>query len=445
MILARPACIRPNRRVPDRKGWAMQPRKQIAIFGSFLTNARSVEYQMAEDLGYLLARYGCGVTCGGHGGIVDPLVAGTVRGGGMVAGISLAESAYPKRSARMNPLITEIVKVNSMPERLQLFAESDGFIFFTGGIGTLSEFAFVWHSLQLQADFNRPIVVVSRAWQRLLAEIRHEQMIKHKYYRLIHICERPEDAVAVVTGDYSLKYDDPVRILSKEAVFFELDGTIVESPEEEFIKSCEDIGCFFRMPDVVAAFRNGATRRRTPDDDGSYLVGILEHLGIDTKSASEIAVYVQQRCKPVPELYGDVPEILHHLKENGFSTGIVTKRHPRQLAEILAAHNLAGLFDFTGILDRSAGKPITGLYGEVLTGYGFCKDGIVHVGGNFQEDYLDPRAAGVDSILLDRHLSHIFNNGALIIRSLKELKCLVRHRHSRSADPLKKTSTYGQL
>ena len=106
----------------------MQSQKQIAIFGSFLTNPRSAEFQMAEELGYLLARHGCRVVCGGHGGIVEPLVAGTVKGGGSVLGVSLAASAYPKRSARMNPQISEIIQVDSMQARLQLFAEADGIL-----------------------------------------------------------------------------------------------------------------------------------------------------------------------------------------------------------------------------------------------------------------------------------------------------------------------------
>jgi predicted Rossmann-fold nucleotide-binding protein len=33
-----------------------------------------------------------------------------------------------------------------MAGRLERFAGADAFIFFTGGIGTLSEFAFIWHT-----------------------------------------------------------------------------------------------------------------------------------------------------------------------------------------------------------------------------------------------------------------------------------------------------------
>ena len=47
----------------------MPPNKQIAVLGSFLTNPHSIEYAMAEVLGYLLATNGFEVVCGGHGGI----------------------------------------------------------------------------------------------------------------------------------------------------------------------------------------------------------------------------------------------------------------------------------------------------------------------------------------------------------------------------------------
>jgi predicted Rossmann-fold nucleotide-binding protein/phosphoglycolate phosphatase-like HAD superfamily hydrolase len=413
----------------------MQPRKQIAVFGSFLTNAESIEFEMAEELGYLLAQKGFQVICGGHGGIANPLVAGVARGGGVVRGIATAASKFPRRNARMNPRITEIVQADSLSERLELLADADGYIFFTGGIGTLAEFAFIWHSLQVAADFDRPIILISRGWKPLLAKIKQEQMIKQKYYRIVHLCEQVKEAVAIVTNDYSIKYEDPGNIFYKEAVFFDLDGTIVESPEEEFISACENNGYFFPLPDVVASYRKAgrlqcplegeATRR----DDVSHKTAVLEHLGLDTRAAARVAEQVCSERGEIPRLYADAPETLHYFKESGFSTGIFSPRPARQVGEILSTHELSGLFDvIVPPLNRSASHPDRSPFVETLERCGFQTKGLVHVGINLPECFRAPGMTDVDSIVLDRHLAHVLDDRACKIRSLGELKHLVRHR-----------------
>lgn len=396
---------------------------------------------MAEDLGYLLAKNGFSVICGGHGGIANPLVSGVSRGGGVVRGIAMAAEKFPKRTAKMNPHITGVVHVNSIAERLECLADSDGYVFFTGGIGTLSEFAFIWHSLQVAADFSRPVILISRGWDHLLADLKREQMIKQKYYRIVHLCERAKDAVAVVTNNYSIKYDDPGGIFSKEAVFFELEGTIVESPEEVFIRLCENFGYFFRMQDVITAFRkaqhNGMPPhgKTTTEDDISCFIRVLENLGIDAIAGTEIAKNVCNELNQPPALYDDVTDTLRYFKEDGFSTGIISSRDPRRLKEILSTHDLSGLFDFAGGLDPPAGSSDTRPIDEALAVSGFRKDEIVYIGNDLQEDCPLSRSIDIDSILLDRHLTHIFNDEAFKIRSLKELRHFVKLRRTTTYPP----------
>jgi len=404
----------------------MRPPRQIAVLGSFLTNPQSIEYAMAEELGYLLAKKGCKVICGGHGGIANPLVAGVARGGGDVRGIAMAKAKFPKRNAKMNPRITDIVQVNSIAERLESLAAADAYVFFTGGIGTLAEFAFIWHSLQVAADFNRPVILISRGWKHLLAEIQQEQMIKHKYYRMVNLCEQVKEAVAIATNDYSIKYDDAGRIFYKEAVFFDLDGIVVESPEEVFTRLCENMGYFFRMPEVIAAFRTAKRFRISTADEFSYSMAILENLGIASESAADLAADLS-RVKRIPELHGDGINILQYFKENGFLTGAMASRHPFQPQEILSAHGLSGLFDFVGILDRSAEKPATRFPKEALVGSGLRMDRIIHIVDVFSEGDPGPCAIDVDSIVLDRYLADVSDDEAITIRSLKELQFLIRH------------------
>jgi len=400
----------------------MQPRKQIAVFGSFLTNPRSAEFKMAEDLGYLLARAGLRVICGGHGGIADPLVTGVVRGGGEVLGVSLAKTKYPERNARMNPLIAEKVHINSVAERLEIFSKADGFIFFTGGIGTLSEFAFMWHSLQLEADFDRPLVLLSAGWRRVLDKLRQGQMIKYKYYRLVHPCDRAKDAVAVVSGDYAMKYDDPEEFLFKKAVVFDFDGPLIESPEEVFLKSCENLGCFFPMAQVVELFRRTEKASESREPDISFYLNILKGLGVGSAAASEIAPYVWKRSMEMPELYDDAEDALRYFKARGVTTGIVSSRLFPQAKKIMSAHGLSGLVDIVRCRDNRLEKAGGQSFGEILQSFGFPREEIVYVGDGSRGDDPAARAAGTDAIVLDRHLNRPFGQNPSTIRSLGELK-----------------------
>lgn len=405
----------------------MQSRKQIAVFGSFLTNPQSAEFKMAEEVGFLLARAGLQVICGGHGGIADPLVAGVVRGGGDVLGVSLAKTKYPERNARMNPLIAEKVQIKSVSERLELFSRADGFIFFTGGIGTLSEFAFIWHSLQLEAVFDRPLVLLSTGWKRVLFQLRREQMIKYKYYRLVHSCDRPRDAVAVVSGNYAIKYDDPKDVFLKEAVVFDFDGTLVESPEELFIKSCENLGFFFNMPDVIESFRKVERASESSETDVTFYLKLLENLGMRPSSASEVAPYVWKRSMEMPELYGDAAGVVRHFKDHGFATGTVSSRPPLQVKGILSAHGLSGLIDTIRCRRQSPDSSERQSFCGVLESFGFGKDGMIYVGADCRTDQSAARSAGIDAIVLDRHLSHLPDDDPPVIRSLGELKHMIGH------------------
>lgn len=403
----------------------MQTQKQIAVLGSFLTSSKSVDYQMAEELGYLLARNGFKVICGGHGGIAVPLASGVRKGGGRICGISLPESRYPSRSAKTSPDITETVQVETLPERLEALAGANGYVVFTGGIGTLAEIAFIWHSLQIEGDFERPIVFLSRSWSRFLANFKHDQMAKFKYYKHVYICEHVKDAVAIVTQDYSLKYDDPLKFFHKECVLFDLDGTIVEALEEQFVKSCENIGHFFQMSDVLASFEKYGTRHPKDENEIGLYVNILKSLGLTTGAATEIAEYLCTKSEQIPELYSDAAEILHYFKNNGFATGVVSSRSPLQVNDILSAHNLSHLVDISCPLNQHDMQQLR----SVLEDSGFPMGDVIYVGDNLEYDYLSSRAINLDSILLDRHLNYLSDDNAFKVRSLRELKYFIQPLH----------------
>jgi hypothetical protein len=410
----------------------MQRRRQIAVFGSFLANPLSDEYGMAEELGFLLAKNGCDVVCGGHGGIMEALVSGVLRGEGVVKGIVLSASKFPRRSAKIDTRFTEVIQMDSISQRMEYLAGSDGFIFFSGGIGTIAEFSFIWHSLQVAMDSNRPVAFISDNWKHLLTEIRRGQMIKQKYYRMLHLCKCPKDAVSVVTDNYSLKYDDPGGLFYKEAVFFDLEGTVIESAEELFIRACENSGLFFPMEGLITAFRKAAPLRYSPDSYIAYATSVLESIGLDSKGR-ELAHSLGNDLRAPPELYGDAVRTLQQLRENGFITGVVTRREPRQLEELMRAHGLSGLFDSHVTVGGNPENPTVKGFETALEGLGIAVDQTIYVRDVFQAGDTGRLSHGIDLILLDRHLTHIFEDNGKRIRSLREIKHMVRHFSRRPA------------
>jgi predicted Rossmann-fold nucleotide-binding protein/phosphoglycolate phosphatase-like HAD superfamily hydrolase len=405
----------------------MSSPKQIAVLGSFLTSPQSIEYAQAEELGFLLAKNGFHVLCGGHGGIAYPLVSGVARGEGVVRGIAMEKAGFPRRSARMNPRITEVINVHSVAERLETLAEADGFIFFTGGIGTLTEYFFIWHSLQVAADFGRPLILLSRTWGQLLAEIRLNQMIKHKYYRMVHLCERVKDAMALVTKDFSMKYDDPGSLFYKTAVFFNLDGSIVESPEEIFIRVCENNGYFFHPADVLAAFRKAGDPWNKNEEEVDRAQALLEELGIKGRIVAHLTTELSREFRQIPQMHEDAADILHYFKNNGFFTGVLSSRQPSQVQEILSVHSLSALFNYVGTPNRLDENLSPAMLEKALAGSGVRRDGIIHVSDILSAGFPRGTALGVPSILLDRYLAQPFDNESVTIRSFEELMHLVKH------------------
>jgi predicted Rossmann-fold nucleotide-binding protein/FMN phosphatase YigB (HAD superfamily) len=404
----------------------MRPRKQITVLGSFLTHRQSPEFAMAEELGYLLAQKGFAVLCGGHGGIAGPIASGVAKGRGLIRGTALAGSAFPGRTAKMNPLITETVPIHSIAERLEILSDSEGYIFFPGGIGTLAEYFFIWHSLQVAADFGRPVILLSQRWRHLLAEIRGKQMIKHKYFKMVHLCGEVKDAMALITKDFSMKYEDSGRTFFKSAIFFDLDGSIVESPEEVFISCCENRGYFFHTSDVREAFRQVDRLGFPPGETPSRFQAILGDLGITGWAAAGLAAEVSQDLNRLPRLHKDAVKSLHYFKEKGFSVGVLSSRPASQAQKILSHHSLSELFDFVGHVEPSLEKPLSRSLVEAFDASGISGNRIVHIADYFSGSYTGCRAAGVESILLDRYLAHTPGDETFSIRSPGELKYLLR-------------------
>ncbi len=143
-------------------------RHVVTVFGSAVPAAGTSEYQVAYELGILLARSGFGVCNGGYGGTMEGSAQGAHDGGGTCIGVT---TRYYSRSS--NPWITEVVETETPVERLlRLVDEGDGYVFLPGGTGTLLELAAVWEFMNKGITPRRPAVLLGDFWSEVVSTVK---------------------------------------------------------------------------------------------------------------------------------------------------------------------------------------------------------------------------------------------------------------------------------
>lgn len=115
-------------------------RRKIAVFGSAFLKEGGKEWNKAYRFGKLCADRGYIVVCGGYGGIMEAVSKGARENQGDVLGILCRELERTPNSYLKEEKWTE-----TYPMRLASLIDSASvYVFFDGGIGTLTEFLLVW-------------------------------------------------------------------------------------------------------------------------------------------------------------------------------------------------------------------------------------------------------------------------------------------------------------
>jgi len=142
----------------------------VTVFGSGRCADGLRDYQTAYDLGRLLAQAGFAVCNGGYGGTMEATARGAKYAGGPTIGI-VAEIF----GAEANKYIDRKIVVKTHHERLlRLVYETDAYVVLPGGTGTLVELALVWEYVAKGLIARKPIVVLGKAWERVVDIMKHE-------------------------------------------------------------------------------------------------------------------------------------------------------------------------------------------------------------------------------------------------------------------------------
>jgi uncharacterized protein (TIGR00725 family) len=163
--------------------------------GSARLSERDRAWADAERLGTLLAEEGSTVVTGGYGGLMEAVSRGAHSGGGHVVGLPMRawEGLQPNRWN------VELRWADGYATRLGHLLRCDAVIALPGGVGTLSEMAVVWASIQTEPGAP-PLILLGDCWPPVVAAIGENLVVSDRDTDLLTLARTPEEAIAAVNA-----------------------------------------------------------------------------------------------------------------------------------------------------------------------------------------------------------------------------------------------------
>lgn len=160
--------------------------RRVTVFGSSRVAAGDELYEQARRLGRLLAQAGYAVYSGGYSGVMEAVSRGAREVGGVAVGITVESWAARQRP---NPWLSEVVAAPHLFERIRQLVDSEAYVAFPGGAGTLGEVALTWNLFQTASASPRPLVLVGGQWRTLLACFRDALLVDPSDFSFFHVAD----------------------------------------------------------------------------------------------------------------------------------------------------------------------------------------------------------------------------------------------------------------
>ncbi|MBN2544530.1 MAG: LOG family protein [Spirochaetes bacterium] len=142
--------------------------KYISIFGSSKLDQNETDYKIAYELSFKLIKLGYFVMNGGGSGIMKASRDGAYEAGGYALGVIIdnyKSGFYTKKN---------VMVCNDLYERLKKLTEnSEGFVIFSGGIGTLAEFSIVNDLINKSLIKKVPVICFGDHWKPLIDHLKN--------------------------------------------------------------------------------------------------------------------------------------------------------------------------------------------------------------------------------------------------------------------------------
>jgi uncharacterized protein (TIGR00725 family) len=128
-------------------------KSQIAIIGTSRISKNDSEYQLARELGKLLADGDFRILCGGLGGVMEAVCEGAKLSDNFHEGMTVGILPSYDSSTANSFVDIKIASGIGIARNQIIIASADVVVSIGGGAGTLSELAFSW-------QLNKPIIAL---------------------------------------------------------------------------------------------------------------------------------------------------------------------------------------------------------------------------------------------------------------------------------------------
>jgi uncharacterized protein (TIGR00730 family) len=139
---------------------------KVAVFGSANALEGDDLYDLAYQLGKLLAEAGHTVITGGYCGTMEATSRGATEAGGHTIGVT-SEEIEAFRPGVPNAWVREVIPSVTLGDRIAILTrQADAFVALPGGVGTLAEVAMAYNLIAIGAIRARHLIVIEEGWKQ---------------------------------------------------------------------------------------------------------------------------------------------------------------------------------------------------------------------------------------------------------------------------------------
>jgi len=169
--------------------------KRVAFFGDAAVTEHHPAYQAAYYAAKKLAKLGYVVVNGGGPGVMLAATKGAESVGGETVAVTFSPEHATGFEGRYLSNVTdkEIQTENYIERMYTLMAESDIFLIFNGGTGTISELGTAWVLAKLYYGHHKPFILVGSFWRPVIGAIHDNMLIDAKEMDVFRIVDGIDD------------------------------------------------------------------------------------------------------------------------------------------------------------------------------------------------------------------------------------------------------------
>jgi len=173
---------------------------KVAIFGGADTNYNSKLFGEVKKVSKLLAQNGYKIINGGGPGVMLAATEGAESVDGDTLAVLLDAKDAPgfEGTYTKNKTDFSIMTSNYLDRMKGLIDNSDAFVIFNGGTGTLSEFATTWCMARLYYGHHKPLILYGDFWQEIIEVISDKMMIRGAEMKVFKIVNSPKEVMAAI-------------------------------------------------------------------------------------------------------------------------------------------------------------------------------------------------------------------------------------------------------